>query len=243
MAKMPAPFCDHNLRCVYISHSAEELTASNHCLPRPEHSFRMGISDIAARPSIARPGSPTYCGRVQPVFATAPCTPGWLCSMRRPGHMCSRISGEVKTRAMQARCDIDALGLRNAGTPTRAFVGSTAVHVTLFGLVAALAGGGYLALARAGVIGSIGPADLTLLRFGVAGILLLPVLLRYGIRDLAGVGWRRGLVLAVLAGPPFALLQIRWFCLCTACPWGGHHACRRDDRRNASGLCGITRAY
>jgi drug/metabolite transporter (DMT)-like permease len=112
---------------------------------------------------------------------------------------------------MQSRCDVDAPGLRHAGTPTRAFAGSTEVRGACFGLVAALAGGGYLALARAGVIGGIAPADLTLLRFGVAGVLLLPVLFRYGIRDLAGVGWRRGLVLAVLAGPPFALLQTGGF--------------------------------
>jgi hypothetical protein len=75
MAKMPAPFGDHNLRCVYISHSAEELTPSNHCWPWPDHSYRMGMSDIAARPSIARPGSPTYFQRVQPVFAAAACSP------------------------------------------------------------------------------------------------------------------------------------------------------------------------
>jgi len=112
---------------------------------------------------------------------------------------------------MQARCDIDTLGLRNAGSPTRAFAGSTEVRGASFGLVAALAGGGYLALARAGVIGGIGPADLTLPRFGVAGTLLFPVLFRHGMRDLAGVGWRRGLVLTALAGPPFALLQTGGF--------------------------------
>ena len=112
---------------------------------------------------------------------------------------------------MQARCDIDTLGLRNAGTPTRAFAGSTEVRGASFGLVAALAGGGYLALARAGVIGGIGPADLTLLRFGVAGTLLFPVLFRHGIGDLGGVGWRRGLVLTALTGPPFALLQTGGF--------------------------------
>jgi uncharacterized membrane protein YdjX (TVP38/TMEM64 family) len=33
------------------------------------------MSDIAARPSIARPGWPTYCGRVQPLSATASGTP------------------------------------------------------------------------------------------------------------------------------------------------------------------------
>src|SRR5260370_12558722 len=108
---------------------------------------------------------------------------------------------------MQARCDIDTLGLRNAGTPTRAFAGSTEVRGASFGLVAALAGGGYLALARAGVIGGIGPADLTLLRFRVAGTLLYPVLFRHGVRNLVGVGWRRGLVFTALAGPPFALCR------------------------------------
>jgi hypothetical protein len=40
---------------------------------------------------------------------------------------------------MQARCDIDTLGLRNAGTPTQAFTGSTEVRGASFGLVAALA--------------------------------------------------------------------------------------------------------
>src|SRR5260370_9778104 len=108
---------------------------------------------------------------------------------------------------MQARCDIDTLGLRNAGTPTRALAGWKEVRGVSFGPVAALAGGGYLALARAGVIGGIGPADLTLLRFGVAGTLLFPVLFRHGMRDLAGVGWRRGLVLTALAGPPSPLRQ------------------------------------
>jgi hypothetical protein len=28
-----SPFCDNNLRSVYISHSAEELNGVNHCLP------------------------------------------------------------------------------------------------------------------------------------------------------------------------------------------------------------------
>src|SRR5260370_37004383 len=102
----------------------------------------MGMSDIAVRPSIARPGSPTYCGRVQPVFATAPCTLRVAVLMRRLGCMRSRISGGVKTRAMQARGDIDTLGLRNAGTPTREFAGSTEGPGASFGLVAALAAGG-----------------------------------------------------------------------------------------------------
>ena len=83
-----------------------------------------------------RPPISSACNR----FSRRPLAPpGWPCSMRRPGCMRSRISGGVKTRAMQARCDIDTLGLRNAGTPTQAFTGSTEVRGASFGLVAALA--------------------------------------------------------------------------------------------------------
>ncbi|MDH5444340.1 MAG: DMT family transporter [Gammaproteobacteria bacterium] len=45
--------------------------------------------------------------------------------------------------------------------------------------------------------------DLTALRYLSAGLLLLPVLIRYGLRDLAGIGWQRGFILAVLAGAPY----------------------------------------
>ena len=46
------------------------------------------------------------------------------------------------------------------------------------------------------------------MRFGVAGIVLLPLLLRWGLPTLAGIGWRRGLVLMVVGGPAFALMQM-----------------------------------
>ncbi len=48
---------------------------------------------------------------------------------------------------------------------------------------------------------------MTALRFGVAGIVLLPLLLRQGIWGLAGIGWRRGVALAAFAGVPFSLLM------------------------------------
>lgn len=75
-----------------------------------------------------------------------------------------------------------------------------------WGLAAALIWGGYLAFARAGVVGGLAPLDFALLRYGVAGLVALPFLARLGLRDLGGVGWRRGLALALLAGPPFILL-------------------------------------
>ncbi|MDO9709454.1 DMT family transporter [Paracraurococcus lichenis] len=75
----------------------------------------------------------------------------------------------------------------------------------VWGLVAALAWGSYLAFARVGVAGGLAPLDFSLLRYGVAGLILLPVLLRRRPLRLGGLGWRRGLLLAVLAGPPFIL--------------------------------------
>jgi hypothetical protein len=67
---------------------------------------------------------------------------------------------------MQARYDIDTASLPNSATSIQTFAGSTESRGVFFGLIAALAGGGF-ALARGGGIGGIGPADITLLRFGV----------------------------------------------------------------------------
>ncbi|MGH7005545.1 MAG: DMT family transporter, partial [Alphaproteobacteria bacterium] len=50
------------------------------------------------------------------------------------------------------------------------------------------------------------PPDFALLRFGVAGLVMLPYLLRHGLLDLAGVGWVRGLILTACAGPIFMLV-------------------------------------
>jgi drug/metabolite transporter (DMT)-like permease len=47
--------------------------------------------------------------------------------------------------------------------------------------------------------------DLAALRFGTAGALLLPYLYGAGIRDLGGIGWRRGIALACLAGAPYSV--------------------------------------
>ncbi|HEY1797931.1 MAG TPA: DMT family transporter [Stellaceae bacterium] len=51
------------------------------------------------------------------------------------------------------------------------------------------------------------PGDLILMRYLVAGPLMLPVLFYFGVSGLAGLGWRRGIILAVLGGPSFTLLQ------------------------------------
>ena len=62
-------------------------------------------------------------------------------------------------------------------------------------------------LSRLATQQGLSPADLAALRYAIAGTLLLPVFIRAGAASCAGVGWRRGLVLAVLSGVPMALVM------------------------------------
>ena len=62
----------------------------------------------------------------------------------------------------------------------------------------------FLAYSRRAALDGLLPQDIVFLRFAVAGLILLPLVLRAGSRDLGGVGWGRGLVLMVLAGPFYA---------------------------------------
>jgi drug/metabolite transporter (DMT)-like permease len=48
--------------------------------------------------------------------------------------------------------------------------------------------------------------DVAALRFAVAGLLMLPVLVRYGVRDAAGIGWRRAMVIGATVGAPYTLM-------------------------------------
>jgi drug/metabolite transporter (DMT)-like permease len=75
------------------------------------------------------------------------------------------------------------------------------------GAIMALGASLSFAAARAGILGGLLPVDLIFARFIVAGLIMLPVLLRFGVTDLAGIGWPRGLVLTALGGALFALLQ------------------------------------
>jgi drug/metabolite transporter (DMT)-like permease len=75
------------------------------------------------------------------------------------------------------------------------------------GCVLALGASLSFATARAGVLAGLTPGDMILMRFGVSGLLLLPFWIGAGLPDLAGIGWRRAVVLTLLAGPGFALMQ------------------------------------
>lgn len=63
------------------------------------------------------------------------------------------------------------------------------------------------AAARAGVLGGLAPDDMIFARFVVAGLVMLPPLLFWGLPTLAGIGWPRGLALLLTGGVPFAILQ------------------------------------
>jgi len=72
-----------------------------------------------------------------------------------------------------------------------------------YGLVAALIWGAWPVVSALGIRSSLAVADITALRFAVAGLILLPLVLRHGT---GGLGWRRALVLALGAGAPYVLL-------------------------------------
>jgi drug/metabolite transporter (DMT)-like permease len=63
------------------------------------------------------------------------------------------------------------------------------------------------ASARAGILGGLEAIDLIFARFVVAAAIMLPLLIRFGVRDFAGIGWKRSLVLTFFGGAPFAMLQ------------------------------------
>ena len=77
----------------------------------------------------------------------------------------------------------------------------------LCGAVMALGASLSFVAARAGILGGLQAVDLIFARFIVAGLIMTPVLVWFGVRDLAGIGVGRAVALTLLGGAPFALLQ------------------------------------
>ncbi len=64
-------------------------------------------------------------------------------------------------------------------------------------------------ISRHAMLNGMTPYDLAALRFGGAGLLLLPVFLRAGgFRTCAGIGWGRGLAITAMSGVAMSLLQM-----------------------------------
>ncbi len=74
-------------------------------------------------------------------------------------------------------------------------------------LVAMLIFGANFAISRYAVQHGLTAYDLVFLRFGISGPILLPFLVSRGLRDCAGVGWGRGVVLALTCGATITLLM------------------------------------
>lgn len=76
------------------------------------------------------------------------------------------------------------------------------------GLVCTLIWGGQAVVMRLSVVDGLTAVDVTVLRFVVAGSLLLPWALRERPFPVGLLGWRRGLVLAMLVGAPYSLVVV-----------------------------------
>jgi drug/metabolite transporter (DMT)-like permease len=97
------------------------------------------------------------------------------------------------------------------GRPGRALTGAALM------LGSVLIFGSNFAISRHATLNGLSAPDLVALRFGLAGLLLLPVFLaRGGFRDCAGVGWRRGIILTLLSGFPLSLLMLSGIALAPA---------------------------
>ncbi|HEY1473236.1 MAG TPA: DMT family transporter [Pseudolabrys sp.] len=83
----------------------------------------------------------------------------------------------------------------------------------LCGTAASLGWAAGFVAAKHGISVGFSPADLAFHRFFWTGLLLMPLALRAGLRNLGGIGWSRGLVMSVLAGPPQAMLAYTGFIL------------------------------
>lgn len=86
------------------------------------------------------------------------------------------------------------------------------VSTPVVGLVCGLATALFWAIgfvaARHGVAHGLGPAEIAFHRTVWVGLMMLPVLATQGaLRDLGGIGWPRGIALAIVGGIPFSMLS------------------------------------
>jgi drug/metabolite transporter (DMT)-like permease len=83
----------------------------------------------------------------------------------------------------------------------------------LCGIGAAFGWAAGFVAAKHGVTVGFSPADLAFHRFFWSGLLLTPLALREGVIKIGGIGWGRGLVLAMLSGPVQAMVAYTGFML------------------------------
>ena len=83
-------------------------------------------------------------------------------------------------------------------------------HKQLLGVIAVLSlvliWSSNLVVTRYGVLNGFTAIDLVALRYTVAGLLLFPAFSRVGVKDLGGLGWKRGIALCCFAGAPYSVV-------------------------------------
>ena len=89
-----------------------------------------------------------------------------------------------------------------------------------------------LTAARHGIAIGLSPADLAFHRFMWSGLIMLPLALRWGMRDLGGVGWGTGIALMILGGPGLSILSHAGFILAPL----GHGAVIQPSTATLGGL-------
>lgn len=84
----------------------------------------------------------------------------------------------------------------------------TVIYGILGGILAAMLYGGWPVISRLGTLGTFDAYDLAFLRFAVAGLVMLPVVLfqRTDRNGYAGIAWPRLAALAIFSGLPYGLL-------------------------------------
>ena len=102
---------------------------------------------------------------------------------------------------------------RREGRSLRALRPSPLLDGIFCGAAAAACWGAGFVAARHGVLIGLELVDIAFHRFVWTGLLLLPAVWRSGLRDLGGIGWGRGLIIALLAGPTQAIASATGFTL------------------------------
>jgi drug/metabolite transporter (DMT)-like permease len=83
----------------------------------------------------------------------------------------------------------------------------------LCGTGAALGWAAGFVAAKHGVTIGFSPYDLAFHRFFWSGLLLIPIAMRQGVVQIGGIGWPHAVIMAVLAGPPQAVMAYTGFIL------------------------------
>ena len=78
----------------------------------------------------------------------------------------------------------------------------------VYGVLAAMIWGGQPVVSKLGYRATMTADDLTFLRYVVSGTLMLPFVMKRGIWNACGLGWRRAGILMLIAGPVYSLVLI-----------------------------------